>query len=136
MRGMETTANTTVDTAASTTEQAPAQSLLDPALTVLEEPMSVPAALKAMDEDGSLTAVVAVDLDAMLDGRGYEEAGEDYVIVRAMVTPELIPVQMRYDLVGHREGNVLLVRGTFDLREAVCAYYSAEEIDEFEAQNA
>lgn len=136
MRGMETTANTTVDLAASTTEQAPAQSLLDPALTVLEEPMSIPDALKAMDEGGSLTAVVAVDLDAMLDGRGYEEAGEDYVIVRAMVTPELIPVQMRYDLVGHRGGNVLLVRGTFDLREAVSAYYSAEEIAELEAEDA
>jgi hypothetical protein len=125
MRGMENTANTAPEAA---TESAD--------LTVLEEPMSIPTALKTMDEGGSLTAVVPVDLDSMLDARGFEEAGEDYVIVRAMVTPELIPVQMRYDLVGHRDGNVQLVRATFDLREAVSAYYSAEEIDEFESQAA
>lgn len=79
---------------------------------------------------------MAVDLDAILDARGFEEAGEDYVIGRAMVTPELIPAQMRYDVVGHQNGNTLLVKGTFDLREAVTAYYFEEEIAEFEAQTA
>lgn len=52
-----------------------------PELTVLEQPMTLPAALKAMDADGWLTAVVPVGLNILLKGRAEQEAGEDYPIL-------------------------------------------------------
>lgn len=125
MRGMETTANTTVDTATWTAE-----------MTVLEGPLSAPAALRAMDADGYLTAVVPVDLHFLLEGRTEQEAGEDYAIVNAMVEDTLDPMEMSYEVGGHRAGNVLLLKGLFDLNEAVAVSYSEDEIAEMESQPA
>lgn len=119
MRGMENTANT----APETTEP-----------TVLETPMTHAAALKAMDSDGWLTAIVPVSLSALLDGRANEEAGEDYPVVNAMVEGGLEPVQMSYEVVGHHSGDVLLLKASFELREALCLRYDEDEIAELELQ--
>jgi hypothetical protein len=46
-------------------------------LTKLEKPMTIAEAAAAAAEDGFLTAVVEVSLYALLEGRAYEEAGEE-----------------------------------------------------------
>lgn len=126
MEGMEATANTTVDTAAAETVE----------LTVLDTPMSIPAALTAVDADGWLTAVVPVSPYSLLEGRAEQEAGDDYPIVGAMVSGSLEPMEMSYEVVGHREGGVLLLQASFTLHEAVTVYYDEDEIAEMEAQAA
>ncbi|GAA1747194.1 hypothetical protein [Kocuria aegyptia] len=135
---MGTTANTTVDTATTTAVEAPTEILLDPALTVLEEPMSVAAAMKEMDEDGFLAAVVPVGIWSLIDSRvdEDEEPGEDYVIVNQMVKDSLLPLQMSYEVVGVRPDNVLLLKATVELREALAVRYYEDEIAELEAQDA
>lgn len=62
MRGMETTTNAPAETTATTADEARTEILLDPALTVLEEPISLLTAIKAMDKDGWLTVGVPVGL--------------------------------------------------------------------------
>ncbi|MFI7744345.1 hypothetical protein [Kocuria rhizosphaericola] len=135
---METTANTTVDTAATTAVEAPAEILLDSVLSVLEDPMSLATAIKSMDSDGWLTAVVPVGLWSLIDSRieENEESGEDYAIVSAMVAESVIPVQMSYEVVGVRPDNVLLLKATFELKEALATCYDEEELAELEAQGA
>ncbi|MGQ1798085.1 hypothetical protein ACT4S5_13245 [Kocuria oceani] len=133
---MEITANTTVDTAATTTIEAPTEILLNPALTLLEEPMSLASAIKAMDSDGWLTAVVPVGIWSLIDSRvsENEESGEDYAIVAAMVAESVIPVQMGYKVIGVRPDNVLLLEATFELKEALATCYDEDELAELEAQ--
>ncbi|MEX5270393.1 hypothetical protein [Kocuria sabuli] len=100
--------------------------------------MSLATAIKAMDKDGWLTAVVPVGIWSLIDSRveENEESGEDYAIVTAMVDESVIPVQMSYEIVGVRPDNVLLLKATFELREALAACYDEEELAELEAADA
>ncbi len=70
----------------------------------------------------------------MLEDRAGEGAGEDHVIGRAMVDGDLLPVQMGYDVVGHRAGDGLLLKASFERREAVTVYYDEDELAELGAQ--
>jgi len=104
---------------------------------VLDKPLTVPAALKATDPGGWPTAVVAVDLESMLEARAEQGSGEDYPIVRAVVNDEsLTPVRTSYEVVGHRSGGELLLKASFELREALAVSHSEEELDEMETQPA
>lgn len=99
-------------------------------LTKLEKPMTIAEAAAAAAEDGFLTAVVEVSLYALLEGRAYEEAGEDYPIARAMVQEHPGPAQMGYEVIGASPTNLLTVVARFDLREALGFRYNPEELDE------
>lgn len=77
-----------------------------------------------------------MSLSSQLKGRAASETGEDYPIARALVEGNLEPMQVCYKVVGHRGDDVLLLDGSFKLREAVTVYYSEDEIAELEAQAA
>lgn len=64
-----------------------------------------------------------------------EESGEDYAIVAAMIDESVIPVQMSYEIVGVRPEDVLLLKATFELREALANSYDEEELAELESQD-
>lgn len=116
----------------------PTETSLDLNLTVLEKPMSLATAVRAVDSDGWLTAVVPVPIWALIDSRveADEDSGEDYAIVNQMVEGNLIPVQMGYEVVGVRPDNVLLLKASFELKEALAVRYDEDELAEMEAQSA